>query len=172
MSVPLTAIYHRHRFKRWQELPEEVDSALVELVPDTMHQLTPSEKKQNWSKAAAEYQRVARTRFHVATAVKMHREYKKIRGAKQKSIWLAEQKKARTGIEAVCEMLPLPVPISDLTLPSPSSWRRSAVTACMAKCGGRMTGYGRGRSNAQPSMWRTIILDRICSELLKGFRQG
>ncbi|TEB31414.1 hypothetical protein FA13DRAFT_1709803 [Coprinellus micaceus] len=87
-------------FKRWQELPEEVDSALVELVPDTMHQLTPSEKKQNWSKAAAEYQRVARTRFHVATAVKMHREYKKIRGAKQKSIWLAEQKKARTSIEA------------------------------------------------------------------------
>lgn len=50
--------------------------------------------------------------------------------------------------------------------------RRSAVTTCMAKSGGRTTGYGRGRGNAQPSMWRAIILDRICSELLKGFKQG
>ncbi|KAJ3532996.1 hypothetical protein NMY22_g7519 [Coprinellus aureogranulatus] len=86
-------------FKRWKELPEEVDPDLSELVPDTVQQLTDKEKKMDWHRSSAEYQRVARTRFHADTAMKKHREYTTIRRAKQKATWLEEQKLSYQEVE-------------------------------------------------------------------------
>ncbi|KAF5324949.1 hypothetical protein D9611_004138 [Ephemerocybe angulata] len=79
-------------FKRWKELPEEVDGALAELIPATSEKLTAAERKQAWEKANAHWRSAARTRFHVKTALSLHREYKKVRGVKKKAEWLENQK--------------------------------------------------------------------------------
>ncbi|KAF5324952.1 hypothetical protein D9611_004137 [Ephemerocybe angulata] len=74
-------------FKRWKELPVEVDVALAELIPATLSEkLTAAERKHAWKRNAAQ------TRFHVKSALSLHNEYKKVRGAKKKAEWFENQK--------------------------------------------------------------------------------
>jgi hypothetical protein len=80
----------------------EVDGELAELVPSTTNRLTATEKKQDPVKASAAFRRVARTRFHVKTALRLHEEYRKLDSAQQKETWVNDQRMVWINLDAVC----------------------------------------------------------------------
>ncbi|KAJ2924590.1 hypothetical protein H1R20_g12505, partial [Candolleomyces eurysporus] len=90
----------KRSFKPWQELPENVTPALAEFVPATTHRLTRAEIEGCYYKHHDSQEvKDQRIRFHVETALALHADYKKIKGAKAKKAWMEEQRKIWTAKE-------------------------------------------------------------------------
>ncbi|KAJ2924593.1 hypothetical protein H1R20_g12506, partial [Candolleomyces eurysporus] len=93
----LVAPVRKRSFKRWQELPEKIDLALAEFVPATTNRLTKVELQGPFYKRGGSLDsqdvKDKRTRFHMKTALVLHADYKKIKGAKAKKAWMEEQRK-------------------------------------------------------------------------------
>ncbi|RXW22256.1 hypothetical protein EST38_g3621 [Candolleomyces aberdarensis] len=95
----------KRSFKRWQELPEKIGLALAEFVPATTNRLTKVELQGPYYKRGGSLEpqdvKDKRTRFHVKTALVLHADYKKIKGAKAKKAWMEEQRKIWVAKEKV-----------------------------------------------------------------------
>lgn len=86
-------------FKKWKDMPQEIDLKLVDFIPATSEALTVSERKQPEQVANSKWRTTARTRFHVETALRLQAQYGELEKPKERTKWMKEQRAAWTSIE-------------------------------------------------------------------------